>query len=68
MHIDFAQRNVIDFVQEIFPFVEDIIHVRKRYPVLPEELEAVLERMYPDEPPQRVFWGTQICIHVYRTF
>ena len=68
MHIDFAHRICLDLVQEIFPFVEDIVHVRKRYSVLPEELEGVLQRMYPEKPPQREFWGTQVCINVYRTF
>ena len=51
-----------DFVQEIFPFVKDLVHTRKRYLVFLEELEGVLNRMYPEKHPQQVFWGTQVCL------
>ena len=56
MHIDFTHRPFLTLCRkEIFPFVEDIVHVRKRYPVFPEELEGVLQCMYPEDPSQQEF-------------
>lgn len=56
---------VLGLVQEVFPFIEELVNVEKGYPVFPQELSDILERLYPGEPSMQFEWDTQVHIPVH---